>query len=74
MMDIKYSLPREIHGNAPVMDFLVEKMSELIQFCDRYGHSERRELNLEFTQNLYGGKDSYFVQIEAWPEKGFLFT
>lgn len=63
-----------IHGNAPVMDFLVEKMSELIQFCDRYEHSERRELNLEFTQNLYGGKDFYVVQIEAWPEKGFLFT
>lgn len=63
-----------IHGNEPVMDYLVERMVELIEFCERYEHSERMELNFEFTQNLYGGVDTYYVQIEAWPEKGFLFT
>ena len=63
-----------IHENPPAMDYLVKKMSELIQFCDRYNRSERIGLKFEFTQNLYGGIDRYFVQIEACPEEGFLFT
>lgn len=63
-----------IHGNEPVMDFLVEKMLELIAHCDRYGYSEQMELDLEFTENLYGGTDFYHVQIGVSPDRGFLFT